>query len=134
MCFFFQAEDGIRDDLVTGVQTCALPIFIAAIRSANYKLVQYQRVGISVTALTTCDGTLVLYHSFACSLYHDVHQIVRKDTRFPENTRDSPFIVSVVFTPQLLKVFQTTQTPAPHLVNTSRTRVLESAECRDRSL
>ena len=26
--FFFQAEDGIRDDLVTGVQTCALPILI----------------------------------------------------------------------------------------------------------
>src|SRR5258708_7288039 len=26
ICFFFQAEDGIRDDLVTGVQTCALPI------------------------------------------------------------------------------------------------------------
>src|SRR5260364_460292 len=24
--FFFQAEDGIRDDLVTGVQTCVLPI------------------------------------------------------------------------------------------------------------
>ena len=24
--FFYQAEDGIRDDLVTGVQTCALPI------------------------------------------------------------------------------------------------------------
>src|SRR5712671_4180200 len=24
--FFFQAEDGIRYDLVTGVQTCALPI------------------------------------------------------------------------------------------------------------
>src|SRR2546425_8272639 len=28
--FFFQAEDGIRDKLVTGVQTCALPIFAAA--------------------------------------------------------------------------------------------------------
>src|SRR5258708_20478213 len=28
--FFFQAEDGIRDDLVTGVQTCALPISIVA--------------------------------------------------------------------------------------------------------
>src|SRR5207244_4879015 len=25
--FFFQAESGIRDDLVTGVQTCALPIY-----------------------------------------------------------------------------------------------------------
>src|SRR5256886_12708911 len=30
MClFFFQAEDGIRDLTVTGVQTCALPIFSA---------------------------------------------------------------------------------------------------------
>ena len=27
-CFFFQAEDGIRDRLVTGVQTCALPIYV----------------------------------------------------------------------------------------------------------
>src|SRR5471032_3463279 len=26
--FFFQAEDGIRDRDVTGVQTCALPIYI----------------------------------------------------------------------------------------------------------
>src|SRR5688500_4040920 len=28
MCFFFQAEDGIRDYKVTGVQTCALPISV----------------------------------------------------------------------------------------------------------
>src|SRR2546421_4488541 len=27
--FFFQAEDGIRDLIVTGVQTCALPIWDA---------------------------------------------------------------------------------------------------------
>src|SRR6478609_9751339 len=27
---FFQAEDGIRDKLVTGVQTCALPIYAGA--------------------------------------------------------------------------------------------------------
>src|SRR2546425_2367679 len=41
--FFFQAEDGIRDKLVTGVQTCALPIYLdwsslpssAALRSAR---------------------------------------------------------------------------------------------------
>jgi len=31
LCFFFQAEDGIRDLIVTGVQTCALPIFIIAV-------------------------------------------------------------------------------------------------------
>src|SRR3989440_5075225 len=28
--FFFQAEDGIRDLIVTGVQTCALPISTGA--------------------------------------------------------------------------------------------------------
>src|SRR4030066_2369095 len=31
-CFFFQAEDGIRDSSVTGVQTCALPICLAEVR------------------------------------------------------------------------------------------------------
>src|SRR5687767_15950081 len=31
--FFFQAEDGIRDKLVTGVQTCALPIWSPTKRS-----------------------------------------------------------------------------------------------------
>src|SRR5687767_14401788 len=33
--FFFQAEDGIRDKLVTGVQTCALPISIVAVMSSS---------------------------------------------------------------------------------------------------
>src|SRR5207253_7167537 len=31
--FFFQAEDGIRDGHVTGVQTCALPILAAVLLS-----------------------------------------------------------------------------------------------------
>src|SRR5207247_2868037 len=33
--FFFQAEDGIRDPLVTGVQTCALPILIIVMSVMN---------------------------------------------------------------------------------------------------
>src|SRR5437763_11709652 len=33
--FFFQAEDGIRDTSVTGVQTCALPIFSASAAKAS---------------------------------------------------------------------------------------------------
>src|SRR3712207_6974315 len=33
--FFFQAEDGIRDIGVTGVQTCALPILTANIQVTN---------------------------------------------------------------------------------------------------
>src|SRR5437762_6740661 len=33
-CFFFQAEDGIRDRDVTGVQTCALPISKSMLRNS----------------------------------------------------------------------------------------------------
>src|SRR5689334_25138680 len=33
--FFFQAEDGIRDGTVTGVQTCALPILVAPIAASR---------------------------------------------------------------------------------------------------
>src|SRR5205807_4411485 len=36
--FFFQAEDGIRDYKVTGVQTCALPISLSARSFANISL------------------------------------------------------------------------------------------------
>src|SRR2546423_5451839 len=42
--FFVQAEDGIRDKLVTGVQTCALPIYtelednIIILSSLKYKV------------------------------------------------------------------------------------------------
>src|SRR5690606_40252750 len=34
--FFFQAEDGIRDFHVTGVQTCALPIYIVSAFAGKY--------------------------------------------------------------------------------------------------
>src|SRR5690606_40793197 len=34
--FFFQAEDGIRDFHVTGVQTCALPICTAALAAYGF--------------------------------------------------------------------------------------------------
>src|SRR5690606_1917481 len=36
--FFFQAEDGIRDFHVTGVQTCALPIWVKRVLAAKYWL------------------------------------------------------------------------------------------------
>src|SRR3989454_7628059 len=55
--FFFQAEDGIRDYKVTGVQTCALPIYLtnpAARRSL------FQRVGSQAKrALVIAEGLLV---------------------------------------------------------------------------
>src|SRR5207244_5813244 len=50
--FFFQAEDGIRDDLVTGVQTCALPIcrLAAAVRSTRGSRVAVRRTSASRSA------------------------------------------------------------------------------------
>src|SRR5256885_4857017 len=46
--FFFQAEDGIRDYKVTGVQTCALPIYHLAAVVEPVECVErdLQRVGI----------------------------------------------------------------------------------------
>src|SRR5215510_16147978 len=41
--FFFQAEDGIRDGHVTGVQTCALPIWRMRSRGARARVSQRSR-------------------------------------------------------------------------------------------
>src|SRR5690625_7947352 len=46
--FFFQAEDGIRDGHVTGVQTCALPIYrksasFVPAQGADHPLNNWQR-------------------------------------------------------------------------------------------
>src|SRR2546429_8283312 len=40
--FFFQAEDGIRDVAVTGVQTCALPISVSAEGKLQVELAQLE--------------------------------------------------------------------------------------------
>src|SRR5260370_1988340 len=47
--FFFQAEDGIRDSSVTGVQTCALPISVAGAK---------RRVEAARGAVTTARASL----------------------------------------------------------------------------
>src|SRR2546427_9292344 len=46
--FFFQAEDGIRDLTVTGVQTCALPIY--AHHRLDDRVLQRNRVAAAPTA------------------------------------------------------------------------------------
>src|SRR5437867_12687454 len=44
--FFFQAEDGIRDRTVTGVQTCALPISrVVAVCDVNKESSDYSEWG-----------------------------------------------------------------------------------------
>src|SRR5690606_38537188 len=54
ICFFFQAEDGIRGFHVTGVQTCALPILANTAFSVNIK----ERLDFSC-ALFDTEGNLI---------------------------------------------------------------------------
>src|SRR5258708_13289914 len=46
--FFFQAEDGIRDDLVTGVQTCALPILHERLRPLQWVAIGLAALGVAL--------------------------------------------------------------------------------------
>src|SRR3989454_11843393 len=55
--FFFQAEDGIRDYKVTGVQTCALPIFLFfwhAVGNNFLTLVSNMFTNLNLTDMETC--------------------------------------------------------------------------------
>src|SRR5256884_8701342 len=52
--FFFQAEDGIRDVAVTGVQTCALPIYTLTLpegAAAKWQLGEGSTIELSVAAM-----------------------------------------------------------------------------------
>src|SRR5260221_7145216 len=53
--FFFQAEDGIRDHCVTGVQTCALPIYCLSFSFAamSEKLKQFNAIVMADPAVDT---------------------------------------------------------------------------------
>src|SRR5690554_7524592 len=63
--FFFQAEDGIRDADVTGVQTCALPIY------------SYFRCGFNVTGIVQRIENTNDVHTVGNSLLYKVlHHIV----------------------------------------------------------
>src|SRR5438445_13891070 len=61
-CFFFQAEDGIRDIGVTGVQTCALPICVYRPEPAIDTVGSQQPLGNRVT-LELLDGRVELERS-----------------------------------------------------------------------
>src|SRR3989442_8932282 len=56
--FFFQAEDGIRDADVTGVQTCALPISVMRMPSGEAKLTQPSQ---PLYGINTADPHVVLF-------------------------------------------------------------------------
>src|SRR5258708_30043500 len=70
--FFFQAEDGIRDDLVTGVQTCALPILVGDVdrnSSSTSPTIQSMILDSASMADSTSSMTLTLSSSSNTSGY-----------------------------------------------------------------
>src|SRR5690554_8066081 len=60
--FFFQAEDGIRDADVTGVQTCALPISLSTSSSFSNSSKVVSSIGPTMAA-RTCAANSGLYSS-----------------------------------------------------------------------
>src|SRR5256886_12631786 len=75
--FFFQAEDGIRDLTVTGVQTCALPIFTRDQGS------WVQRTTLRFLLLTLCA-------SVVCSAHP------RTDQYLTSTTSNSPLVSRII--------------------------------------
>src|SRR6266850_3535116 len=82
--FFFQAEDGIRDYKVTGVQTCALPISHRAHRLGWH--VQLHLRGEQIVEMAglieRLPGTVVIDHMARLpqpeGIRHQAFQVVRK--------------------------------------------------------
>src|SRR5437660_3335128 len=70
--FFFQAEDGIRDGHVTGVQTCALPIcspVSCTRRRASSPDPPSGRIAITATFRSAASGSSRRSHSRSHGLY-----------------------------------------------------------------
>src|SRR5687768_18043015 len=61
--FFFQAEDGIRDVAVTGVQTCALPICPARVTATGLS-----GTSVAAAATTTAETAAIATSSGHCAI------------------------------------------------------------------
>src|SRR5207245_8518314 len=75
--FFFQAEDGIRDATVTGVQTCALPIFDEGFRALHVgRSARRFRRGTELPhAEQAHHGTVILHHPILLGGPADMEEI-----------------------------------------------------------
>src|SRR5437588_1146972 len=61
ICFFFQADDGIRAHCVTGVQTCALPIYHPTMGGVCVRVVSHADLRAGIAGATVgCSGPRVI--------------------------------------------------------------------------
>src|SRR2546430_10288244 len=78
LVFFFQAEDGIRDLTVTGVQTCALPIW-----RLSWRMYAFASSVVSISSMPSSEPPLIR-HAAAPSVYRALP--IRK----PSSSRSPP--------------------------------------------
>src|SRR5438132_4170262 len=84
--FFFQAEDGIRDHCVTGVQTCALPISNCLIAMNNAKEIPRDR-WFAMTRLDENRARAQLAHKAAVSIRSVTNMTIwgnHSSTQYPD--------------------------------------------------
>src|SRR5205809_3512468 len=79
--FFFQAEDGIRDVAVTGVQTCALPISDLAARWAT------DTVALAPDVLSILIGVNDFWHKLSSGYTGTVEDYEHQYTALLDDTR-----------------------------------------------
>src|SRR6266487_5995094 len=83
-CFFFQAEDGIRDGRVTGVQTCALPILEKLLASgADPELLAVVELGLNHEQQHQELIVTDIKHVFSCNPLHPAYRAARGSERHP---------------------------------------------------
>src|SRR2546430_2094533 len=92
LLFFFQAEDGIRDLTVTGVQTCALPIFgivvgVVVVLGAVYSLIGLGGYTYTPGSTTLPTGFSAVFASIIAGLIRSEERRVGKECR----SRWSPY-------------------------------------------
>src|SRR5256885_8348417 len=81
--FFFQAEDGIRDYKVTGVQTCALPIYC---RDFVRPLGRVRRSPVSESSTPLAPASIPFYNN-ARRIIEEHNQHVAEDLRLRSEER-----------------------------------------------
>src|SRR2546430_12223817 len=91
LMFFFQAEDGIRDLTVTGVQTCALPISVA---SARADATAAGRPAVAAPRARRRGAARAAARP-GCNRGSGIASFAQAAARYPKNTRSMPCIAAM---------------------------------------
>src|SRR5437667_9049841 len=83
--FFFQAEDGIRDRDVTGVQTCALPILLSAIYGREYHIKRAEQNNRADAISNEADECETKLRFVRENIARGIHGIARNEERLEQN-------------------------------------------------